>query len=141
MTKEELWLLTRQFWHLTRNARLEFISLPVHEVHACRHNGVPIEGPPSTRILLWCTVGFRRPRKLVLMIPRGASHSGSCTFDRCENSTLRKLVFYLLLNWIGYDRGESFPFDFEPNGILFGKKSKGKLEEKMEKRKKQEIWT
>ena len=21
---------------------------------------------------------------------------------------------------MGYDRGESFPFDFEPNGILFG---------------------
>ena len=40
---------------------------------------------------------------------------------------------------MGYDRGESFPFHFEPIGILFGIKSKGKLEEKMEKRKKQEI--
>ena len=28
---------------------------------------------------------------------------------------------------MGYDRGDSFPFDFEPNGILFGAKSKGKL--------------
>ena len=28
---------------------------------------------------------------------------------------------------MGYDRGDSFPFDFEPNGILFGLKSKGKL--------------
>ena len=28
---------------------------------------------------------------------------------------------------MGYDRGDSFPFDFEPNGILFGSKSKGKL--------------
>ena len=28
---------------------------------------------------------------------------------------------------MGYDRGDSFPFDFKPNGILFGSKSKGKL--------------
>ena len=28
---------------------------------------------------------------------------------------------------MGYDRGDSFPFDFEPNGIPFGLKSKGKL--------------
>ena len=26
-----------------------------------------------------------------------------------------------------YDLGDSFPFDFEPNGIPFGSKSKGKL--------------
>ena len=28
---------------------------------------------------------------------------------------------------MGYDRGGSFPIDFEPNGSLFGSKSKGKL--------------
>ena len=28
---------------------------------------------------------------------------------------------------MGYDRGDSFLFDFEPNGIQFGSKSKGKL--------------
>ena len=28
---------------------------------------------------------------------------------------------------MGYYRGDSFPFDFEPNGIPFGSKSKGKL--------------
>ena len=28
---------------------------------------------------------------------------------------------------MGYDRGDSFPFDFEPNGIPFGSKCKGKL--------------
>ena len=28
---------------------------------------------------------------------------------------------------MGYDRGDSFPFNFEPNGIPFGSKSKGKL--------------
>ena len=28
---------------------------------------------------------------------------------------------------MGYDRGDSFAFDFEPNGIPFGSKSKRKL--------------
>ena len=28
---------------------------------------------------------------------------------------------------MGYDRGDSFPFDIEPNGIPFGSESKGKL--------------
>ena len=28
---------------------------------------------------------------------------------------------------MGYDCGDSFPFDFEPKGIPFGSKSKGKL--------------
>ena len=28
---------------------------------------------------------------------------------------------------MGYDRGDSFPFDFEPNGIPLGSKLKGKL--------------
>ena len=28
---------------------------------------------------------------------------------------------------MGYDRGDSFPFEFEPNGTPFGSKSKGKL--------------
>ena len=28
---------------------------------------------------------------------------------------------------MGYDRGDSFHFDFEPNGNLFGSESKGKL--------------
>ena len=28
---------------------------------------------------------------------------------------------------MGYDLGDSYPFDFEPNGIPFGSKSKGKL--------------
>ena len=28
---------------------------------------------------------------------------------------------------MGYDRGDSFPFDFEPNGFPFGSKLKGKL--------------
>ena len=28
---------------------------------------------------------------------------------------------------MGYDRGDRFPFDFEPNGFPFGSKPKGKL--------------
>ena len=28
---------------------------------------------------------------------------------------------------MGYDRGDSFAFNFEPNGFPFGSKSKGKL--------------
>ena len=31
---------------------------------------------------------------------------------------------------MGYDRGDSFPFDFEPNGNRFGSKSKGKLSQR-----------
>ena len=42
-------------------------------------------------------------------------------------STLRKLCFHFLSNRMGYDRGDSSPFDFEPNGMPFGSKSKGKL--------------
>ena len=44
-----------------------------------------------------------------------------------RRGTLRKLVFDFLSNLMGYDRGDSFPFDFEPNGIPFGSKLKGKL--------------
>ena len=42
-------------------------------------------------------------------------------------ATLRKLYFQFLSHWMGYDRGDSIPLDFEPNGILFCSKSKGKL--------------
>ena len=41
--------------------------------------------------------------------------------------TLRKLYFHFLSHWMGYDRGDGFPFNFEPNGIPFGSKSKGIL--------------
>ena len=44
-----------------------------------------------------------------------------------EAIKLRKLVLHFLSNWLGYDRGDSFPFDLEPNGNPFGSKSKGKL--------------
>ena len=41
--------------------------------------------------------------------------------------TLRKLYFHFLSHSIEYDRGDSSPFNFEPNRIPFGSKSKGKL--------------
>ena len=41
--------------------------------------------------------------------------------------TLRKLYFYFLSNRMGYGCGDSFPLDFEPNGIPFGLQSKRKL--------------
>ena len=61
------------------------------------------------------------------------------------NPALTKLVFHFLSYLMGYDHddsflhddfsfifngyghGDSFPFDFEPNGIAFGSKSEGKL--------------
>ena len=38
--------------------------------------------------------------------------------------TLRKIYFHFLSHWMGYDRGDSFPFDLEPNGFPFGSKWK-----------------
>ena len=35
-------------------------------------------------------------------------------------NTVKKLLFLFLSNWKGCDHGDSFPFDFEPNGIPFG---------------------
>ena len=35
---------------------------------------------------------------------------------------IRKLVFHFHSNWIGYDRSDRFPFDFEPNQISIGSK-------------------
>ena len=43
-------------------------------------------------------------------------------------TALRKLYFHFLLShWMGYDPGDIFRFDFEPNGNPFGSKSKRKL--------------
>ena len=38
-----------------------------------------------------------------------------------------ELYFHFLSHWMGDDRGDSFPSDFEPDGIPFGSKSKEKL--------------
>ena len=56
----------------------------------------------------------------------------NCQFDHINLNSKRmihweKLYFLFLSNWMGYDRGNSFPFDFEPNGNPFGSKSKRNL--------------
>ena len=47
--------------------------------------------------------------------------------EKFTPAALRKLCFHFLSHWMENDRGDSFPSDFEPNGIPFGSKSKGKL--------------
>ena len=44
-----------------------------------------------------------------------------------EMNSLRKLILHFFSFWMGYDRGDSFLFDCELNGITFASKSKGKL--------------
>ena len=44
---------------------------------------------------------------------------GARPFSEKKNlfmAMLRKLYFHFLSHWMGYDRGGSFHFDFEPNG-------------------------
>ena len=49
-------------------------------------------------------------------------------FCECTHFTLRaKIHIHFLSNWMEYDRGDSFPFDFELNGIPSGTKWKGNL--------------
>ena len=48
-------------------------------------------------------------------------------FYKISSLTLRKQDFHFLVNLMGYDCGDSFPFAFEPNGNLFGSKVKVKL--------------
>ena len=47
---------------------------------------------------------------------------GKISYDvlsQMETVTLRKLYFQFISNLMGYNRGDIFTFDFEPNGILF----------------------
>ena len=46
-----------------------------------------------------------------------------CT-DPLNFDTLRKLYLHFLSHWMGYDRDDSFPYDFEPNRISFGSESR-----------------
>ena len=50
-----------------------------------------------------------------------------CMMDYLTPRLFQTLYFHFLSNWMGYGRGYSFLFDFEPNWIPFGSKSKGKL--------------
>ena len=58
----------------------------------------------------------------VFMIAINPTHSRHFMLVFCglKTSAPRKLCFHFLSHLMGYDRGESFPFDFEPNGIQFG---------------------
>ena len=37
-----------------------------------------------------------------------------------QTAALRKLYLHFFSHWMGYNRGDGFPFNFEPNGIPFG---------------------
>ena len=76
----------------------------------------------STREVSFFSVLAHKTKYTFPMIALATRRRGSG-----EGSTLRKLYLHFLSHWMGYDRGNSFPFDFEPTGIQFGSKSKGKL--------------
>ena len=68
-------------------------------------------------IVLWCMGGFRghsiRPpwcRKTP--VSRTAISLSVTIFLSGSLSTLRKLYFHFLSHWMGYDRGDNFPFNF-----------------------------
>ena len=89
---------------------------------------------PLNTIVQWCTGSFKGALNCTPMTPRDASLSDSCTPDHCcfweytdSCEYTEKTIFPFLSHWMGYDRGDSFPLDFELNGIPFGSKSKGKL--------------
>ena len=60
--------------------------------------------------------------KYIHQIQRQKSNYEFWHFVATQNS-----YFHFLSHWMGYDRGDSFPFDSEPNLFPFGSKSKGKL--------------
>ena len=47
------------------------------------------------------------------------------TLNGIKNQKIKTLLILIHDTVSGYDRGDSFPFDFEPNGNPFGSKSKG----------------
>ena len=71
--------------------------------------------------LIWHQMEFRSVEKINHKIVNTIRF----WFDRTRVSTwplrtLRKLCFHFLSYWLGYDRGDSFPFNFEPSDISFG---------------------
>ena len=46
------------------------------------------------------------------------------------NCTRTKMNLYFFPNSMESDRGNSSPYEFEPNGIPFGSKSKGELSQR-----------
>ena len=92
--------------------------------------------PPVMRpqIFISCHENTTKKNLWGKFMPLGKIHWGRTPFGNIfffqDNAyTLRKPYFYFLSQWMGYDRGDSFPFQFSfrPNGIPFSSKSKGKL--------------
>ena len=96
---------------------LKKIRLAVRKTYASEYDGSPIEGPsqiPQYRIAMM----FQGSRQLVTHdVERRQSLGLLNTPHGCGFSTLRKLAFHFRSNCMGYDRGDSFPFDTEPNGF------------------------
>ena len=107
-----IWCTLIWYMALCRNGRFRvwyfYNRQAWNRTTSSRHQGARLKGPST----LWkCgTEGFKKG-------PRIGQSLG----------TLRKLYFHSFSHWMGYDRGDSFPFDFEPSGFPFGSKSNGKL--------------
>ena len=72
-----------------------------------------------------CTTWYRRGLKVhndhCNMVPEGFKDAWRRdSKPRHVRAAQRKLHLHFLSNWMVYDRGDSFPFDYEHNEILFG---------------------
>ena len=81
---------------------------------------------PIDTILPWCSRVFTGSHNWDSLNDADRNQPDTARFLRpfywtCFHrpSILRKLVFYFFSNWMVYDRGDSFPVDFEPNGNPF----------------------
>ena len=70
-------IYTNKYYHYlykTQKSPLHYLSLPIQEGYASKHNGSPIKGPlmPLSTILPWCTGSCKRSLYLDPIMPRGA---------------------------------------------------------------------
>ena len=63
--------------------------------------------------------------KLEIYLSQIIGRSSPCNV--CNGQAYTEKTIFPFLFTLGYDRGDRFPLDFEPNGIPFGSKLKGKL--------------
>ena len=88
----------------------------------CEPYGIPF-GSQSKWSCLYNHIPLTRDDTIIyLSVPKASQTSSQTT-----QTALWKLVLYFLSNWMGYDRGDSFPSDLFSNWIPFSSKSKGKL--------------
>ena len=73
----------------------------------------PLRNPSRIKEIRY-TEGFKVPPNRAAYMPRGS--------EPLIQPRSKKTVF--LSHLMEYDRGESFPFDFEPNGIPFGSENR-----------------